>query len=167
MRTRPILKCYSSINESLVKAWCPFCQEWHHHRFTSDIADGRKSHRVEHCTDPDSPFRLTGYYLQLMNRGEIEEIVHGPVAGAYTIGSNPILDFWRKMCEFGTDYEEEAIKLFDRHKEWFKENKQQVLSRNQFANELIKRPGVCKRKHGTTRRVIYTGIRLKCDDLKD
>jgi putative DNA primase/helicase len=76
-------------------------------------------------------------------------------------GLNPIIEFWREECDFDVEYEVEAVKLFERHKEWFKENNQRQLSRNRFSNELLKEPGVGKKRDGKTRRVIYTGVRLR------
>lgn len=75
MEDRPVLKCYPTDDLIHAKAWCPFCQEWHHHGLTGDIVAGRKSHRLSHCTNHDSPFFLSsGYYLKLMTQSELKEI---------------------------------------------------------------------------------------------
>ncbi len=152
----PVLKCHTTAERIHVKAWCPFCHEWHYHRFTDDIAAHRKSHRVEHCTSDGSPFRETGYYLKLMNEDEIQEIAEvGPIA------LNPILEFWREKCESRPECDVTGREIFDLYKEWSRENSQRPLSRNRFGNELFKMPGVSKKLDSRTRRVIYTGVRLR------
>jgi len=68
----PVLKCYRKGGQ--LKAWCPFCATWHLHGAGSGLGPREKSHRVAHCTEPDSPFRQTGYYLQMMTKKELAEI---------------------------------------------------------------------------------------------
>ena len=38
--------------------WCPFCRTWHRH-------GPGAGHKVAHCTEPDSPFKKTGYHVRL------------------------------------------------------------------------------------------------------
>jgi len=50
--------------------WCPYCRSMHYHGW--DPADDGKhaSHRAAHCTDDDSPFRKTGYYISVLRRSD-------------------------------------------------------------------------------------------------
>jgi len=70
---RPVLKCF--MNTKTVSAWCPFCQEWHTHGRDWDLELGRRSHRCAHCTNPESPFLATGYYLKIVNKTEMARYV--------------------------------------------------------------------------------------------
>ena len=80
----------------------------------------------------------------------------GPV-----VVTGPLKAFLDDECDFHEDYEEEANELYSRHKQWSKSNGARALSRNRLGTELMKTPGVGKRLHGQTRRVIYTGVRLR------
>ena len=104
----------------------------------------------------------------LFTEQQLQEIIdagkhppRGTLPSQFVLSLSPITDFWREECVFHEDYEEAAGKLYDRHKAWLKENNQRVLSRNRFSNELLKIPGVGKRKDSRTRRVIYTGVKLR------
>lgn len=49
--------------------WCPFCKEWHRH--------GKgKGHRHAHCTNPDSPYNITGYILEPISKKKLQKIKH-------------------------------------------------------------------------------------------
>ena len=50
--------------------WCPFCKCNHIHNWSA--GSGGKEHRVAHCYIDSSPFRETGYYLQLFTAKELE-----------------------------------------------------------------------------------------------
>jgi len=74
MSNFPVLKCFP-INENQVKAWCPFCKKWHLHGYTDDIKDNKASHRIAHCIDKDSPFKISGgYKIKKLTKTEIKEI---------------------------------------------------------------------------------------------
>ena len=55
----------------LIKAWCPYCESYHHHGWPKEDLKIRKSHRSAHCFKKDSPFRNGGYYLKLDRNGRI------------------------------------------------------------------------------------------------
>ena len=76
-------------------------------------------------------------------------------------GLNPMKEFFKEECEFDPEYSEEGQKLFDRHKSWCKENNQRDFAKIRFNNELLKEPGVRKKLDSYTRRVAFSGIRLK------
>lgn len=51
----PVLPAFT-FTDGTMKAWCPFCKEWHFHGQS-------EGHRGAHCTKADSPFHKTGYIL--------------------------------------------------------------------------------------------------------
>jgi putative DNA primase/helicase len=104
---------------------------------------------------------VEGLAMLLANNGFVQGEGIKRDTEAFLDGLNPIIEFWREECDFDPEYEVEAGKLFDRHKEWFKENNQRQLSRNRFSNELLKVPGTAKRQDGHTRRMIYMGVTLR------
>ncbi len=123
--------------------------------------------------DPDRKWKLLaevdgiftwaveGLAALLMNNGFEQGAGIKRDTEAFLDGLNPIIEFWREECDFHEDYEVAAGKMFDRHKEWFKNNNQRAMSRNRFGNELLKVPGTAKRQDSSTRRMIYTGVRLR------
>ncbi|MFS0766184.1 hypothetical protein [Peribacillus phoenicis] len=53
----PVLLGIERGNAGYLAVWCPYCVEFHLH--------GREEgHVVAHCTNEDSPFNKTGYYLK-------------------------------------------------------------------------------------------------------
>lgn len=67
-RKIPIVKCLPSpICLGGMVFWCPFCKTHHMH--------GRgNGHRNQHCSDPDSPFRKTGYELKMYPKAELVKL---------------------------------------------------------------------------------------------
>jgi len=61
--TTPVLNAYDEEVRGLKQfaVWCEHCQLWHHH-------GAQPGHRVSHCVDQDSPYKLTGYILRPVNR---------------------------------------------------------------------------------------------------
>ena len=54
----------------LIFVWCPFCNCFHQH----GLLDGHpamKHHRVAHCFNPLSPFKITGYYIKPFNKRDM------------------------------------------------------------------------------------------------
>jgi hypothetical protein len=47
---------------------CPFCKTWHLH----GIGNGP---RVDHCTNPESPFKQHGYFIKMLPKAELREIM--------------------------------------------------------------------------------------------
>ena len=73
----PVLKCYP-IGNGQVKAWCPFCKEWHIHGHGEKITSAKSlGHWNAECHDKNSPFHARGYYLKLMSKKEIADISAG------------------------------------------------------------------------------------------
>jgi hypothetical protein len=54
----PTLPAWPSPDGKQWKVWCPHCRRYHFHGPPA-------GHRVAHCTRPDSPFRGTGYFIEL------------------------------------------------------------------------------------------------------
>ena len=54
--------------------WCPYCHEFHYHGWTdTSLRKRTDGHRVAHCSNMDSPYRETGYFLVRFKRKELEE----------------------------------------------------------------------------------------------
>ena len=81
--------------------------------------------------------------------------------GHFLDSLNPIREFWKEECDFGPDYEVEGSLIFEKHQDWMKANGQRAFARNRFGHELQKEKGVGKKQHWKTRRVYYTGVRLR------
>lgn len=43
--------------------WCAYCRRYHVHGGGLDGAEGG-GHRIAHCTEANSPYTITGYYLK-------------------------------------------------------------------------------------------------------
>ena len=69
----PTLKCFPI--SRTVKAWCPFCNQWHTHGLLPGESARSRSHVVAHCKSDDSPFKETGYYLKLITKKEAVEFI--------------------------------------------------------------------------------------------
>lgn len=68
----PTLKAFPDPrNERGVRAWCPFCAEWHTHSIGPEEVG--RVHRAAHCSG-DSPFRETGYYLEIMRPKDLRRM---------------------------------------------------------------------------------------------
>ena len=53
---------------------CDYCKKQHIHGLTDDLLAGQKSHRSAHCPDPDSPYKKSGYYIQIAIKKEPEDM---------------------------------------------------------------------------------------------
>lgn len=64
----PVVKVKAKKYKSMwiLTFWCPFCKRNHHHSGGKITDDYKKAlgHRVDHCGDPRSPFKETGYVLR-------------------------------------------------------------------------------------------------------
>jgi len=79
----PIVKGYLIENPSsekgwrLFRFWCPHCRYYHQHGFPPAEEYNSRSkyeeHRAAHCTNMDSPFRDTGYFLRPFTAKELQE----------------------------------------------------------------------------------------------
>lgn len=54
-----IINCEEDGNQ--LKFFCEFCGKWHFH------GEG-EGHRHAHCSNPNSPYQKTGYYLKLKEK---------------------------------------------------------------------------------------------------
>ena len=54
--TPPTLPAYETVHGWRV--WCAYCKRWHYHA-------GEPGHRAAHCHVATSPYRQTGYILEL------------------------------------------------------------------------------------------------------
>jgi hypothetical protein len=65
--TAPVVSCLEYASpESEAQLWrfeCRYCHEWHYH----GVGEG---HREAHCTNPASPYCITGYNLILCGEDE-------------------------------------------------------------------------------------------------
>jgi len=59
---RPIVHAKRYNAEGMLRFWCMYCAEWHHH----GIGEG---HRVAHCVG-GTPYSKTGYILQEVEDNE-------------------------------------------------------------------------------------------------
>lgn len=41
-----------------IKVWCTYCEKYHSHGFP-------EGHRAAHCTNLNSPYHKTGYFIKL------------------------------------------------------------------------------------------------------
>jgi hypothetical protein len=46
-------------DEFHVKVWCEHCNTWHYHG-----RKGGSGHRSAHCTNRNSPYKITGYEIR-------------------------------------------------------------------------------------------------------
>lgn len=53
-----------------IAVWCPFCAAYHYHSWQPEDNGRVASHRVAHCSSPDSPFFQTGYFISVVCRGQ-------------------------------------------------------------------------------------------------
>ena len=62
--TLPAFKCELKNGLIGLAAWCPHCKQWHYHT----MPPGRlmPTHKTAHCRDASSPFRTSGYILELV-----------------------------------------------------------------------------------------------------
>jgi hypothetical protein len=79
----PVVKGFlSRFNNPKLKSrqfrfYCPYCKDWHYHGWhvppsKAEILYG--SHRLCHCSNPDSPFEIRGYYIKPYTKKELREI---------------------------------------------------------------------------------------------
>jgi hypothetical protein len=47
------------------RAWCQYCQAYHHHVWEEPDANGIIGHRIAHCRVKSSPYLNGGYVLRL------------------------------------------------------------------------------------------------------
>lgn len=53
----PVLLAIERGIDGCIAVWCPYCVDFHRH--------GREEgHVIAHCTNEESPFNKTGYYLK-------------------------------------------------------------------------------------------------------
>jgi len=64
---KPVLQCFLIDNKKQVKAWCPYCNQYHIHGVDRNLLAGELSHRVAHCVNEKSPFKHGGYYLKIIS----------------------------------------------------------------------------------------------------
>jgi hypothetical protein len=58
----PVLRAFP-VGKDQVRVWCPYCAVWHVH------GAANLGHRTAHCYTEDSPFKQTGYIVQLAPKG--------------------------------------------------------------------------------------------------
>lgn len=63
----PVLGAWVSPSGYCWNVWCCWCRSIHSHA-------PEPGHRVEHCFEPESPYRDTGYYLELIADGDGAEV---------------------------------------------------------------------------------------------
>lgn len=54
------------------RAWCPWCRKWHQHGWPAGSSRHTAQHRAAHCTNEDSPFNATGYFIRIPSRADLE-----------------------------------------------------------------------------------------------
>ena len=59
MTERPVLPAVASVDGVNASAWCRYCDRFHTH-------GNAAGHRVAHCLVEDSPYRDTGYVLEMV-----------------------------------------------------------------------------------------------------
>jgi len=69
----PVLKCFP-ISKTQVKAWCPFCNQWHIHGYNTDLKENRDCHMIAHCQSKHPAFEY-GYRLSPLTRKEKKEFM--------------------------------------------------------------------------------------------
>jgi hypothetical protein len=57
----------------LIFVWCPYCKALHRHGY-EDGDPRMKHHREAHCTNPDSPFKKTGYYIKAFSKKDLKGV---------------------------------------------------------------------------------------------
>ena len=55
--------------------WCPYCCQFHIHGIPAGSKPREKQHRQAHCTNPDSPFLITGYYIKAFTKKEMAQFL--------------------------------------------------------------------------------------------
>jgi hypothetical protein len=53
-----------------VRFFCDYCKQYHRHGVPGGLSENE--HRLAHCTNPDSPYRKTGYILKLAEKDSRE-----------------------------------------------------------------------------------------------
>lgn len=53
----PVLLGIERSTDGCFAVWCPYCVEFHRH-------GKEEGHVADHCTNEDSPFKSTGYYIK-------------------------------------------------------------------------------------------------------
>ncbi len=78
LKSIPVVKVFHKPNpsikgEDLVSFWCSYCQKIHRHggKVRNKVHYG---HRVAHCSNPNSPYKLTGYYMKRYTKKEKDEL---------------------------------------------------------------------------------------------
>lgn len=64
----PVVKVFKTENQKQYTFWCPYCICFHKHGAAA------LGHRTAHCTNPNSPFRKTGYFLKEYTKKEMQEL---------------------------------------------------------------------------------------------
>jgi len=64
------------VRDATIAVWCPFCTSMHYHGWSPE-RDGRwAEHRCCHCTNEESPFHKTGYYISVWRKTDPEYKSH-------------------------------------------------------------------------------------------
>ena len=66
----PIVPAIPTSRGGQLKMWCPYCRAWHHHGRGSGKPGSGDGARVAHCTNLNSPYHMTGYYLKEVRASE-------------------------------------------------------------------------------------------------
>ena len=71
----PLLVGFLTHDRRQVKVWCPFCRKWHYHGVDAGMYKRKGSHRVEHCHLNGSGFSETGYYIRIIHKKELNDMI--------------------------------------------------------------------------------------------
>ncbi|MED1205884.1 hypothetical protein [Heyndrickxia acidicola] len=61
MKEIPVLEAFERNSDGMLSAWCSYCVEFHHH-------GAGEGHRIAHCTNEKSPYKITGYELKKVSK---------------------------------------------------------------------------------------------------
>jgi hypothetical protein len=62
--------------EAIISVWCPFCREQHLHGWDPGYGSTHAEHRTAHCSNAESPFKETGYYISVWRKKDPEYASH-------------------------------------------------------------------------------------------
>ena len=71
----PLLVGFLTYDRRQVKVWCPFCRRWHYHGVDEDMLNNKGSHRVGHCDHIEFGFRVSGYYIRVINEKDKKDMI--------------------------------------------------------------------------------------------
>ena len=66
--TIPTLPAYRTRAGSQLAVWCEHEQRWHRHGAVSGTPGDGDGHRAAHCTCPNSPYDVHGYFVEEVGR---------------------------------------------------------------------------------------------------